>query len=135
MAVVRAAARAVALVLGALRFGTQIGDFRQGAIAAIATIVCEDFQSVFHAVESPRQFRRTLDNLIERPPRVETSAAFFEQKIVNLPVGSIRRRRSGWVLLRSQVLAVDFGGRQARLGIRFEIAKLARLRKWGVRAD
>src|ERR1039458_10643526 len=51
-ALVRTAARPIALVLGALGFGAQVSDFRQRTIGAIAAIEREDFESVLGAMES-----------------------------------------------------------------------------------
>src|ERR1039458_4281504 len=123
------AARPIALVLGALRFGAQVSDFRQRTIAAIAAVVREHFQSVLGPMENTRQFGGALDDLIEGLSRPEAGAAFFECQTMDLPVRRIRQGRGRTLLLPPQVFAVDLGGTQAGLGFWFKIVNLARLEK------
>ena len=81
------------------------------------------------AMESVRQFGRTLHDLIESLSRAKAGAAFLERQVVNRAIGLIGEGSGGRLLFRSQVLAVDFRGTQAGLRIGFEIIKLARLGK------
>src|ERR1017187_7170625 len=128
-ALLRTAARPVALVLGALRFGAQVSDLRQRTIAAIAAVEREHFHSLLGAMENSGEFGGALDDLIESLSRPKTGAAFFECHIMDLPVGRIRQGSGRRLLLPPQVFSVDLGGTQAGLGIWFEIVKLARLGK------
>lgn len=128
-ALVRAAARPIALILGALGFRAQISDLGQRTIAAIAAVEREHFQSVLRAMDGIRQLGRTLDDLIESLSRPETGPALFECKTMNQAIGFICERRGRRMLFRPQVIAIDIRRAQARRRIGLEIVKLARLGK------
>ena len=105
-ALVGAATRAVALVLGALRLGTKIGDFGQGAIAAIAAVEGEHFHEVLGAMQRAGELGGAFDDLVELLPHPKTSEVFFESQAMDQPVEGIGDGRRWRMLPRAQIFAV-----------------------------
>lgn len=100
LSLVRAAAWPVALVLRALRFGTQVGDLGERAVAAIATVECQHLQHMLGPVQRPRQARRVCGDLVKLLSGDESSGAFLEDSFVKHPVELVGQRRTLRILLR-----------------------------------
>src|SRR5688500_7149107 len=83
LAVARAAAGAVALVLGALRLGAEERDVGQRAVAAVLALEHRAFRRELEHAQRPRTLRRVLRALVRRLAEPEERRVRREHAVVH----------------------------------------------------
>ena len=91
-AVTRSSARPVALVLGTLRLGTEKGNIRKRAVAAITTIEADNLEGLLGCMQSLLKARPPIDGFIQRFSHAESKLALFKDLLMNRPVDLVSQR-------------------------------------------
>ena len=131
--VARPAARAVALVLRALRLRADVGDLGERAVAAVLASEQRHLRGLLERMGWPDDSSRgLLDAAVDAPPDCEERRVAREHRVVEAAAEPVldRHTQVGSPLsLRLEVGRVHDVGRETRLRITLEEVELARARE------